>query len=246
MARLTLWGMQQYNPNLLSGINLPPGMSTDSLKQLINYQIGDLYPYCQSPDILQNLITAWYGTRAEAYEKMYAAIQTDYAPLENYDRKEERTLKTTHSGTDTDTNTLGTSVTLKRSGTEESLTTGSEQEAVTGTDQTNVGVSAYDSSSYQPKEESTRTPNLTTTRTPDLTEIRTPDLTDVSTNSGSDVKKTDYGHVEDAKEEVRAHGNIGVTTSQQMLESEISLRRTYDLYQIIIGEFDAAFMSRIY
>lgn len=33
------------------------------------------------------------------------------------------------------------------------------------------------------------------------------------------------------------YGNIGVTTSQQMLESEIKLRRAHDIYTIIAEEF---------
>lgn len=45
---------------------------------------------------------------------------------------------------------------------------------------------------------------------------------------------------------IRAYGNIGVTTSQQMLESEISLRSKYDMYGIITTEFKKKFCIMIY
>lgn len=38
------------------------------------------------------------------------------------------------------------------------------------------------------------------------------------------------------------HGNIGVTTSQQMIESEIHLRTNYDVYNIIAVGFFKKFM----
>lgn len=262
MGRLTLWGMQQYDGTLLDGIVLPDGMDVASFKELLNYRLGPAFPYIQVPYALKSLIRTWFQTRQYDFSQMYAALHAQYSPIENYDRTEDRTLKASHSGTDTDTNTLGTQVVTKRTGTEavhtdgtESMTrTGTENTKETGTSTTEQQVSAYDASNYVPREkalstpnlDTTRTPNLTDTHNPDLTETRTPDLTDTSTNSGSDVKKTDYGHVQDDVEHIRAHGNIGVTTNQQMIESELEMRMQYDLYELIIQLFEREFMSRVY
>lgn len=262
MGRLTLWGMQQSYPTLLQGIDLPDGMSIPDFIIRLNMKVGQQYPYIQVPPVLQQLISTWFATRQTDFQRMYDAMEANYSPIENYDRKEDRKLKTSHSGTDTDTNTLGTTNTVTRTGTESMQTTGTEKTVTSGTETTQSSgtsttensVSAYDASSYVPRDKQTqtpnltdtRTPNLTDTRTPDITEKRTPDLTDVSSNTGSDVRKTDYGHVEDATEEVRAHGNIGVTTNQQMIESEMELRMKWDLYEVIIQMFEREFMSRVY
>lgn len=262
MGRLTLWGMQQYDPTLLNGIVLPEGMSVSDFTTLLNYRVGPLYPYIQVPPVLKSLIGTWFQTRQYDFSQMYAALTAKYSPIENYDRTEDRTLNTKHSGTDTDTNTLGTQVTVKRTGTEDVHSAGTESTTRTGTETTldsgtsvtEQQVSAYDANSYVNREkntqtpnlESTRTPNLTDTRTPDLTERRTPDLTDVSTNSGSDVKETSYGHVEDGTEHSHVHGNIGVTTNQQMIEAELEMRMRYDLYELIIQLFEREFISRVY
>ena len=57
------------------------------------------------------------------------------------------------------------------------------------------------------------------------------------TNTGT---KSNYG-----KEELTRHGNIGVTTSQQMLQSEIELR-SYDLQQRIYADLDKYLTLPIY
>ena len=44
---------------------------------------------------------------------------------------------------------------------------------------------------------------------------------------------------------VHAHGNIGVTTNQQMINEEINLRKT-DIYEIIVQDFKNMFMLQIY
>lgn len=246
MARLTLWGMQQYLPDLLSYVRLPSGMNAQNFTQMLNYQAGDLYPYCQVPNILQGLIGNWFAIRQADFQRMYEALTAEYSPIENYDRTEERTLNTTHSGSDTDTLTAGTQVKTTRTGTEETINTGTNTKTETGTEGLTTNVSAYDSSSMVPRESSTRTPNMTTTDKPDLTQIVTPDLTDTSVNSGTDTKKTDYGHVEDGQEHIRAHGNIGVTTNQQMIQAEMEMRIQWNLYQTIIDLFAKEFLSQIY
>ena len=44
----------------------------------------------------------------------------------------------------------------------------------------------------------------------------------------------------------RTYGNIGVTTSQQMLESEIMLRGRYNAYDIIVNDFKQRFCLLVY
>lgn len=45
---------------------------------------------------------------------------------------------------------------------------------------------------------------------------------------------------------IRAHGNIGVTTNQQMIEAEIKLRTEYNLYNIIVNDFINKFCVGVY
>lgn len=114
--------------------------------------------------------------------------------------------------------------------------------------------SAYDSSSYEPDEKRTTTPENTiaTTGTDTNTETGTETTThtgtdtttetgtDTTTHTGTDTMKhtgtdttTETGT---EKTEIRAFGNIGVTTSQQMLEAEIKVAE-WSLYDSIARLF---------
>ena len=120
----------------------------------------------------------------------------------------------------------------ENSGTDkESTTLGST------TTSTNIGsndnenkVSAYNESDYSNREKDTQSYNSTLT----------------NTGSGTDTKQTEYGLKRKEVEDIRVHGNIGVTTSQQMIESEMSLRAKYDIYKIIAREFEREFLVQIY
>ena len=59
----------------------------------------------------------------------------------------------------------------------------------------------------------------------------------------SDEATTD-AHTDTIKR--REYGNIGVTTSQAMLEAELKLRSDYDIYRIITEEFKDKFCLQVY
>ena len=44
----------------------------------------------------------------------------------------------------------------------------------------------------------------------------------------------------------RIHGNIGVTTSAQMLEGELALRKSMDIYALIAAEFETDNLIQVY
>ena len=120
----------------------------------------------------------------------------------------------------------------ENSGTDkESTTLGST------TTSTNIGsndnenkVSAYNESDYTNREKDTESYNSTLT----------------NTGSGTDTKQTEYGLKRKEVEDIRVHGNIGATTSQQMIESEMELRAKYDIYKIISREFEREFLVQGY
>lgn len=109
--------------------------------------------------------------------------------------------------------------TLDSDGT--SNTTGTNDMSVSGTAQ--LDVSAYDSSSYQPKEKTT----TSETTDQDTTERNTSTLDNKGEHRG------------------RIHGNIGVTTSQQMLEAELDIGY-WNIYSRITDMFLKEFCIMIY
>lgn len=184
------------------------------------------------------------------------------------------TQTTTNTGTETTTNT-GTQTSVNsgsetnvKTGSDENVKTGSEKDEADNGNTTEVQVAAYDTATYSNKEKTIfdtdqtgehtyndvtdthtyndltdthtlndltneRTDNLTAERTDDLTEERTDDLTAERTD---DLEGHHEGHV---------HGNIGVTTSQQMLQSELDIAR-FNIYENIADLFIDEFCILIY
>lgn len=100
-------------------------------------------------------------------------------------------------------------------------TTGSVDTGTSGTVQSDV--SAYDSSGYQPKEKTTTSETVDT----DTSESSTSTLDNTGVHAG------------------RIHGNVGVTTSQQMLTSELELGY-WNIYTRITDMFLKEFCIMIY
>lgn len=109
--------------------------------------------------------------------------------------------------------------TLDSDGT--SRTVGTSDTTTNGSVQTDV--SAYDSSAYQPKEKVTTSDTVDN----DTTENNTSTLDNTGVHAG------------------RIHGNIGVITSQQMLESELELGY-WNIYSRITEMFLKEFCIMIY
>lgn len=72
--------------------------------------------------------------------------------------------------------------------------------------------------------------------------------TDSSTGNSNtnDNNSSEYTGGDNRNINIRAHGNIGVTTNQQMIEDEIALRHNHNLYNIIIDDFINKFCLGVY
>lgn len=144
------------------------------------------------------------------------------------------------------------------------------------TDKWNKLYSAVIDSDYEPLEnynmEQTETPNITRSRTQtQKTKIETEttnDKTDAKvygfnsvnpvpsgetnrngkvTVSGSDTDNvTTDDDTETGTRDLTRHGNIGVTTSQQMLQSEIELRNNYNFIDMLFRDVDSVMTLSIY
>lgn len=80
----------------------------------------------------------------------------------------------------------------------------------------------------------------------DSNEFSNSDLENIDDSSSQNVKIDDTDNTTDTyTTKNHLYGNIGVTTSQQMLESEIKLRSTQNIYDIITFDFRAQFMLRL-
>ena len=210
MQRMTLIGLYNYDSGLFDSLVLPDGYDKNDFIDSLLLEHGEKCVLYTNPDFMKNAIGAWGRKWAGNLERIYMALTEEYNPLHNFDRYEDYTdnegrkyeSKTNagHKATDSPKYDV-------TSDTKENATTTHE-------------VSADNSSSYQPVWKETQNGGKSVVST----EGKTQDLSETSNSSTNDAEThnlTHKGHL---------YGNIGVTTSVQMLTSEVDARMKYNLY----------------
>lgn len=111
---------------------------------------------------------------------------------------------------------------------------------------------------YDRQEDSTETPNITHTLSNSGEDASTNEAdvqgyngTDYVPNSRTKSSGTSSTNGTDTESGTRTytsriHGNIGVTTSAQMLEGELALRKGLDIYALIAEEFETDNLIQVY
>ena len=220
-------------------------------------------------DDIGNTWRAFVSTHNTDIAKMFAAYNTDYSPLENYRMTEQGTdtlaVGRTHNNqftadnTDTLTRTGTTSTETNSTGknvdttTTETKNTGTQTTA--GTADTTNSVAAYNAAEMTNRDKQTDQTN--STRTDDLTqsttnggEINTQtagtatvtnNTTDTTTYNKTETTNATEQGTDTTNHELTRSGNIGVTTSQQMLTSELILRApnniAYYAVELFVSQF---------
>ena len=234
MSRITLWGFYQFtDKRLFENIALPQMYDKQRLIDLIMMECGDLYTYYQQPDFLKLQIENFFARKQDDFARMYNALYSQYDPLENYDRKEDWTDNFEEDGQrDASSNaTAGLNESVQGTATDETSDESSSSSLSKG--------SAMDSNTLVTdtggESSSTASSNATTTNESSREQTSEDHRTDAIT----DHKQNEAVHTG------RVHGNIGVTTSMQLIESELKLRE-YDLYERIVKLFEKNIIVQVY
>lgn len=220
-----------WDNTIFDNMALPEGVALADVADHIIYKYGDAPLFTPDPDVIKFYIGRWSARRLPLWERYKAAIEIEYNPIENYDRQEEstRTPNLTHTQTGSIADAHTGTITDQHTGSVTSRNTGDV------TDQR----AADNSSSWENYDKSSN----------DLTDQTTNNLTD-KRQHGDTVTKT-FNNVTDFetgtdKTISRIHGNIGVTTSQQMLISELDLIPRLDIIDYIADDWHSEFCLLMY
>lgn len=221
IATTGLLDLLYYDDTIMDSFTVPDGIDRQLALDTIYQRCGLTPLYHPDPAWLKFYVGRWCSKNAKTWEELYKTTIQDYNPIYNYDRTEETT--DTRSGTrklseDTSSNT-------KQNG-DTSVTD-------TSSDSSEHTISADNSDSYEPgyKDVSSREDTQTSesSNRVDVTGDRAVDETTGET----------YSH------KLRAYGNIGVTTTQEMLEAQRKVVR-YNIYNEIADSFKEEFCLYIY
>lgn len=204
---MTIAGLYNWDETLFDAMDFPKNADKQNFIDSLILSYGSCEPLYPNWDFMKNTaIPAWSRKWKNNIEKVYDLLEKlEYNPVENYDRQENwkdspNIIRETQlSGTDSNKQTAGQGSITKQ----------------TGADTNEQKVSAFNSSGYDPSEQGTMTYG-------NQTQV---------TTSGTNTNEFSYGRKDintekgSTEHSGRVHGNIGVTTTQQMMESEMSLRK---------------------
>lgn len=104
-AKLTLIGLYNYDGTLFDGLQLPAYFDKQTLVNTIllaGGEFGCIYP---GIDFMKQAISLWSAKNQRYFERLAVLMQTEYDPLENYNRQEKWTDKGEGSSKSNFTNT---------------------------------------------------------------------------------------------------------------------------------------------
>ena len=171
-----------YDTTIFNNMVLPAGISLQDVVDHILFKFGDAPLFSPSPAVMKYYIGEWSRRKLPLWERYKKAIELQYDPIENYDRKEDITRKF----------------------------------------------------------------NSTATQTGDTTTQRAADNSSSWENYDKDNINLTNGGSGGETITSRIHGNIGVTTSQQMLESELELIPKLNVINTMIESFKNRFCLLVY
>lgn len=221
IATTGLLDLLYFDDTIMDNFTVPDGIDRQLALDTIYQRCGLTPLYHPEPAWLKFYVGRWCSKNAKTWEELYKTTILDYNPIYNYEKTEETT--DTRSGTrklseDTSSNT-------KQNGDTSVTDTSSDSNEHT--------ISADNSDNYEPgyKDVSSRqdTQASESNNRVDVTGDRAVDETTGET----------YSHKQ------RAYGNIGVTTTQQMLEDQRKVVR-YNIYNEIADSFKDEFCLYVY
>lgn len=200
--------------------------STDVYIALYRYVTYDYA--CRTAQSIGDFTAVWDSyirLRLPDIRRMYDALYAQYDPISNYDMT-ERAADGTAKGKTTDKTTPHGSTT--------------QTSTVTGSEMVTYNRQGADSSSFQPYDQTVTQAGATPRTTTDTTTYGAGTYSDTEHTVTNDQTATVDG-VTVTGNEVKEHiltrsGNIGVTTTQQMIESELKLRG-FQLLSTIVRDF---------
>lgn len=213
--------LMKWDSTCLDSMMLPEGVEKEEVINCILEKYGDQTLAHPDPDYMRHYVGTWSKRRKPIWEKLLATTQLEYNPIWNFDRTEEYKDTTDHrlTGqnelTSTDTGTSTVNGTIDRSEDSEHK------------------VSAENVSSYQSDE---KTENQITENAKQMTDTK---ATARDTGTNTVDEKTTFEH------NARLCGNIGVTTTQQMIEAERNVVR-YSVIEEIAADYRDTFCLMIY
>lgn len=230
----TLKDFLAWDATVLDGVVVPEGMDAELMKNTLYMRCGELTSHWSSPGTFKAATTHWFLTHQWNIQHLYNLLLAEYNPIHNYDRDETITIDVGENG--------GRGYNSEVTSTGETSGDSTRTPNLTNTDDTTVkrNVSAFDSAEYQPRDEDVTDGTRTESGTDNIEshdETSNNTATDYQEQTVNNRNENHVNHME---------GNIGITTTQQMMQEEIALMKGFNLYDTVASMFEDDMMVLVY
>lgn len=219
----------EADEDLFSNMVLPDEVDRELVIETILEKCGMQALMRPDPSYMKKHIGIWSRRKLWTWTKLYATMNLEYNPIDNTDKYEDYTDKRT-------TNRMTTGKTAATSNGTNSQRE-NENGGETRDETVDHDVSAENALDYQPDSRDTTHGKNSNAR--DSVAHGTTSLKSHGTNNETENYTDTFTHT------LHTHGNIGVTTTQQMIEAERESVR-YNLVEEIAADYQAAFCLDIY
>lgn len=272
-AFLDVWSMYQWDPTLFDELVVPQGIDRDLLIQNILLESAEFEVRFPDPAFMKKAIGWWSQRRIGIWDELTKTLHYEYDPIYNFDRKEEwtetidrdqtnsltnthkdnETVNETECGDNTEKNTHSdiTSETVTADGSNDSTTTTENLSTLARAAFNTDALTDAESTTDGGKQTFEGSQSATTTTKADVdgdysttgTHSSDRDITRATngdfTNNGTENEDTIHTH------KGRMYGNIGVTTTQQLIQAQRELVQ-FDLAGFIKDDFQQEFCLLVY
>lgn len=235
-ATLSILGMYKIAPTIFDDFNLPDGVNKQDVIDNILFECSELEIAYPQPDTLKRMIGVWSISNRYSWQTLLKTTQLEYNPIWNKDGTITETEThggefkrvTAEEGTNTNTQTGTNTQSADSTNTANSETIGQ----VSAFNSTNTGTwDNKDKSSVNDDGEQHSTASASGESSG--TETRTNSRNETET----DTRTITHERIES--------GNIGVTTTQRMIEEERQVAR-FNFIDVVTESFKAKFCIGVY
>lgn len=216
-ATLSMIGLYNWDPSIFDTMELPAGLDRDTVISAILLDSMDLEVLYPDPKCMKFALANYSKRRIDVWNKLYSTTKLEYNPIWNKDGTITETEEVSRTG-----DTSGTSNTTTATSGKSNTTTATNGSS-SGNSETDTYVFGFNESSGAQSGRTTESGAGTSSGNSTETGTSSGNSTENGTNSENrrDDEKRTYTRSE--------QGNIGVTTTQQMIKEE----REVDDFSII-------------
>lgn len=247
-ATLSLMGMYEYDHTILDFFHYPDKWETADKDVFVNKLLLDtaeleiLYP---NADIFKTAIKYWSAAEVQNWNKLYDTTVLKYNPIWNKDgtvTETEKHIKNNNYTDVTDGTIADHSSTIGNQNTE---TSGNENiDTTNNTNEKNYVFGFNSESAAQSGETVTDDTGRTNTNRSENSKTNSSANTDATTTNNTNFKHDEKENID--REYTRTEqGNIGITTTQQMINEEREVDK-FNLMDYIIDRFKQRFCLLVY